>query len=217
MLLKICWKTVCPHHWSSRCSTWPNFVLWYSNSGMYPCPSQRIWPLDNDIHNRMQRRRNLSIWQFTPSYHIRLEESDCSPAMYYKRCHPSLNTWTHKCTVFQMTYGISLLFLATTLANGEHPGAYQFDQPNMRKHWLFSSTNLYLPPVKRTRRADKYKVLSTILIYGSCHMPEQAGCTMFWCCTCKEWYHIGACVTACVTVAPEAFDSTTKWFCSKCT
>ena len=58
--------------------------------------------------------------------------------------------------------GIFAIAFATALANGEHPGAYQFDQPKMRKHLIdcleaqFTSTF----PVKRTR-ADKYKVLST--------------------------------------------------------
>ena len=111
--------------------------------------------------------------------------------------------------------GIFVIAFASALANGEHPRTYQLDQPKMQKH-LIDSLEVQLSstfPVKRTRRADKYKVLSTIPVYCSCRMPEQAGCTMIRCCTCKEWYHIGACVT----VGPEALDSATKWFCSRCT
>ena len=76
--------------------------------------------------------------------------------------------------------GIFAIDFATALANGEHLGAYQFDQPKMRKHLIDCSEAQFIStfPVKRTRRADKYKVLSTTPVYCSCRMPEQAGCTM---------------------------------------
>ena len=67
-------------------------------------------------------------------------------------------------------------------------------------------------PVTRRRRAAKVKLSSTLHVYCSCCMPEQAGSTMIQCSTCKEWFHVGVCVD----VPSQAFDSATKWFCNKC-
>ena len=56
------------------------------------------------------------------------------------------------------------------------------------------------------------KLSSTLHVYCSCRMPEQAGSTMIQCSTCKEWFRVGVCVD----VPTQAFDSATKWFCNKC-
>ena len=86
----------------------------------------------------------------------------------------------------------------------------------MRRHLVDCLESQFLsafPVMRKRRRANKVKVLSTVPRYCSCRMPEQCGCTMIQCSTCKEWFH----VEHCVTVPTEAFDSAACWFCSKCT
>ena len=110
--------------------------------------------------------------------------------------------------------GIFAIAFATALANGEQPGGFHFEQPRMRKHLMHCLEAQYLSafPVTRRRRAAKVKLSSTIHVYCSCRMPEQAGIMMIQCSICKEWFHVGVCVD----VPTQALDSATKWFCDKC-
>ena len=61
-------------------------------------------------------------------------------------------------------------------------------------------------------KKDQAIISSSLHVYCSCRMPEQAGSTMIQCSTCKEWFNVGVCVD----VPIQAFDSATKWFCNKC-
>ena len=102
------------------------------------------------------------------------------------------------------------------LANWEQPGGLYFEQTRMRKHLMHCLEAQYLstfPIVRKRRRAAKSKLSSTIRLYCSCRMLEIAGRTMIQCCACKEWLHVGICVT----VPNEALDTATKWFCNNCT
>ena len=111
--------------------------------------------------------------------------------------------------------GIFAIAFATALANGEQPGGFHFEQPRMRKHLMHCLEARYLSAflvTRRRRRAAKVKLSSTIHVYCSCRMPEQAGITMIQCSICKEWFHVGVCVD----VPTQALDSATKWFCNKC-
>ena len=110
--------------------------------------------------------------------------------------------------------GIFAITFAATLANGEQSGAYQFDQRKMQKHLmqcLDEKSIRAFPVTRKRRRGNMVKVSSTISVYCSCRTPEQAGCTMVECCSCKEWFHV-----TCVTVPQQAIGSSTKWFCSQC-
>ena len=110
--------------------------------------------------------------------------------------------------------GIFAIAFATALANGEQPGGLHFEQPQMRKHLMHCLEAQCLSgfPVTRRRRAARVKLSSSLHVYCSCRMPEQAGSTMIQCSMCKEWFHVGVCVD----VPIQAFDSATKWFCNKC-
>ena len=110
--------------------------------------------------------------------------------------------------------GIFAIAFAVALANGEQPGGLHFEQPQMRKHLMHCLESQCLSgfPVTRGRRAARVKLSSSLHVYCSCRMPEQAGSTMIQCSTCKEWFHVGVCVD----VPIQAFDSATKWFCNKC-
>ena len=107
-------------------------------------------------------------------------------------------------------YCIFAIVFATVLANGEQPGGLHLKQPMMQKHLMhcLEAQCLSAFPVS-WRRAAKVKLSSTLHVYCSCRMPEQAGNTMIQCSqTCKEWFHVGVCVD----VPSQAFDSATKWF-----
>ena len=94
--------------------------------------------------------------------------------------------------------GIFAIAFATALANGKQPGGLRFEQPQMRKHLMHCLETQCLSgfPVtrRRRRRAARVKLSSTLHVYYSCRMPEQAGSTMTQCSTCKEWFHVGVCV-----------------------
>ena len=80
--------------------------------------------------------------------------------------------------------GIFAIAFAATLASGDQPGAFHFDQPQIRKHLIHCLETQCLsdfPVQRRRRRGNVVKHSYALYIYCSCRMPERPGCTMVQC------------------------------------
>ena len=69
--------------------------------------------------------------------------------------------------------GIFAIAFATTLANGEKPGGYYYDQSRVRKHLMHFLETQYLlafPVIRKSRRGDVVKWSTTFQVYCSCRM-----------------------------------------------
>ena len=111
--------------------------------------------------------------------------------------------------------GIYAITFSTTLANGEKPGRYCFDLTQMRKHLIHcleSQCLSFFPITQKRRKGGKVKWSTAFHVYCSYRMPQQPGSTMAECYNCKDWFHIGTCVT----VPAEALGSAAKWFYNQC-
>ena len=115
------------------------------------------------------------------------------------------------CGVFASAY-------ATALCLGLRPERFSFNQELMRSHLLecLEKQKMSSFPVQRERRRSaKFPVKSEhcFPIFCSCRLPALPNVSMIQCRKCKEWYHIGACVSvpAEILVIKKA-----QWKCSCC-
>ena len=168
----------------------------------------RVSQIEADDAKRQGKRRDRE-WR-------QVAWSEAQRERIIHSCHSSLegtnNYGTPNATKIQRTIHVLINW---QIGSSMGPGLY-FDQTRMRKHLMHCLEAQYLstfPIVQKRRRAAKSKLSSTIRLYCSCRMLEIAGRTMIQCCACKEWLHVGICVT----VPNEALDSATKWFCNNCT
>ena len=110
--------------------------------------------------------------------------------------------------------GLFAIAFATALATGMHPGEFQFNQQEMRRHlWqCLEKGKIKMFPFIRRRRSRKRMIRCTqeFQVYCTCRMPEMDEC-MVECTKCAQWYHV-----SCVNVPQAVLDSSTPWFCTKC-
>ena len=109
--------------------------------------------------------------------------------------------------------GLFAIAFATSLCYGQSPGKFHFDQSAMRKHLIscFERGHFEMFPIDRNRRSkNKVKATKTIAVYCSCRMPELLGSEMIQCADCKDWFHIGFCITV------DKKARSLKWHCISC-
>ena len=109
--------------------------------------------------------------------------------------------------------GLFAVAYVTTLSFGIDPGKLVFNQANMRKHLesCLENEHFTLFPVNRERRKIHIKAEINVPIYCSCRMPEIR--PMIECYTCREWYHVGACVSI---TCDKMKDRSFSWKCDRC-
>ena len=109
--------------------------------------------------------------------------------------------------------GLFAVAYVTTLSFGIDPGKLVFNQANMRKHLesCLENEHFTLFPVNRERRKIHIKAEINVPISCSCRMPEIR--PMIECYTCREWYHVGACVSI---TCDKMKDRSFSWKCDRC-
>ena len=104
------------------------------------------------------------------------------------------------CGVFAAAY-------STTLAHGQNPCSYIYDQSVMREHLIKCLEGLEIQPfpVIRGRRIGAVTSLK-IDVYCYCRCPDD-GTRMVQCDMCKDWFHL-SCIDTPVEVE--------NWYCKNC-
>ena len=97
-----------------------------------------------------------------------------------------MQSGTNDCGLFAIAY-------AVTLALGQQPEEYQFNQAGMRTHFLhcLEKQNISMFPVLRRCRIkkDMVRAVQKLSVYCKCRMPQMER-QMIECSKCKEWYHL---------------------------
>lgn len=105
--------------------------------------------------------------------------------------------------------GLFAAAYCTTLAYGQNPSAFVYDQARMRNHLYdcLSAKKMTPFPIIRNRRVGEAKTVE-IKVYCYCRGPND-GNPMVQCEAkkCKEWFHLG-----CV----DAYVKREKWYCRNC-
>jgi hypothetical protein len=111
--------------------------------------------------------------------------------------------------------GLFAIAFATSLARGEQPGSFFYEQKAMRKHLIESlekQTITAFPIQKIRRHGSKVRHSSNVPIHCVCRLPKLEGIKMIECSYCGTWYHIDLCVS----VSSDSQQPHTKWACVKC-
>ena len=114
----------------------------------------------------------------------------------------------YDCGVFSIAFAAELSF-------GGDPANCTWNPLIMRSHLLQALERKDLKPfLKLGRRAIRlgrrlYKTRQ-IVIYCTCHMPNDPQKGMVQCCSCLKWYHIDSCIK------DEGQDMRHKWACDEC-
>ena len=116
------------------------------------------------LHFEQQQMMKLLLWSARCHY---------IPAITVKYMDTQMQCGSTDCGIFAIAF-------ATALANGEQPGGLHFEQQQMMKLLLWSARCHYII-------AARVKVSSSLHVYCSCRVPEQAGSTMIQCST--VWRH----------------------------
>ena len=111
--------------------------------------------------------------------------------------------------------GLFAIAFATSLARGEQPGSFFYQQKAMRKHLVdcFEKQNITAFPIQKIRRhGSKVRHSANIPIHCVCRLPKLEGVKMIECSYCGTWYHIDLCVS----VSADSQQPHTKWACVRC-
>ena len=112
--------------------------------------------------------------------------------------------------------GLYAIAFATALALGDKPELFSFNQPKMRQHLLqcFQRRAMQMIPVKRRRRmkTSSVKAIEEVKVYCKCRMPEVPDECMIQCTICKDWFHIGTCIS----VPSSHINNKKSWYCHTC-
>ena len=116
--------------------------------------------------------------------------------------------------------GLQELFaiaFATSLARGEQPGSFFYEQKATRKHLIESlekQNNTAFPIQKIRRHGSKVRHSANVPIHCVCKLPKLEGIKMIECSYCGAWYHIDLCVS--VSSDFQQPHTCIKWACVKC-
>lgn len=119
-----------------------------------------------------------------------------------------MQSGSNDCGIFSIAY-------ATTIAYGEDPQKYVYDQEKMRRHLYICFTKGILTPfpVKTNAGPVKSTAIESIDIHCYCRMPELKDIAMIECTNCKRWYHN----VCCDNIPKECMDdSRVEWLCNFC-
>ena len=111
--------------------------------------------------------------------------------------------------------GLFAIAFATSLARGEQPGSFFYQQKVMRKHLVdcLEKQNITAFPIQKIRRhGSKVRHSANIPIHCVCRLPKLEGIKMIECSYCGTWYHIDLCVS----VSADSQQPHTKWACVRC-
>ena len=111
--------------------------------------------------------------------------------------------------------GLFAIAFATSLARGEKPGSFFYQQKAMRKHLVdcLEKQNITAFPIQKIRRhGSKVRHSANIPIHCVCRLPKLEGIKMIECSYCGTWYHIDLCVS----VSADSQQPHTKWACVRC-
>ena len=111
--------------------------------------------------------------------------------------------------------GLFAIAFATSLARGEQPGSFFYQQKAMRKHLVdcLEKQNITAFPIQKIRRhGSKVRHSANIPIHCVCRLPKLEGIKMIECSYCGTWYHIDLCVS----VSADSQQPHTKWACVRC-
>ena len=112
--------------------------------------------------------------------------------------------------------GLFAITFATALCHGEQPGQFLYSQELMRPHLLkcLEKQKISMFPIQRERRSKcRTKSTSSFPIFCTCRLPPLPNVDMIQCRSCKEWYHVRACVSV-----PDKIMANAKaqWNCCSC-
>ena len=111
--------------------------------------------------------------------------------------------------------GLFAIAFATSLARGEQPGSFFYQQKAMRKHLVdcLEKQNITAFPIQKIRRhGSKVRHSANIPIHCVCRLPKLEGIKMIECSYCGTWYDIDLCVS----VSADSQQPHTKWACVRC-
>ena len=132
----------------------------------------------------------------------------CLLFMYNRCARTQRQKGTDDCRLFALAF-------TYTLASGQQPQDFNFDQESMRGHLIHCfEAGVMLPfPSRMRRNKAKFQKEYLVGIYCSCRMPDHTPTTsMIQCSGCSEWYHLHSCVT----VPRNKLKKGVKWFCYAC-
>ena len=101
--------------------------------------------------------------------------------------------------------GLFAITFATALCLGKQPGQFSFNQELMHEttsaEVLGDTRNINVSDSKGKTKQMPYQRCSLICI---CRLPALSNTNMIQCTSCKEWYHVGACVSVSCKVLSDA-------------
>lgn len=105
-----------------------------------------------------------------------------------------------------------MIAYCVSLANGQDPSKFVYDQREMREHLIscFENKRLILLPIAKKRRlTTTYTSVVTITVCPICKGAD-TGSLMVFCETCEKWFH-----KECVPPFDEN-DNEFNWMCPGC-
>ena len=110
--------------------------------------------------------------------------------------------------------GLHAIAILTSLAFGNDPTEYIFDQDALRPHLIQCLEKGFIDcfPVEQSRRrSSKVLVQLNYNVYCSCRLPEHYDSSMTECDNCHEWYH-----HKCIDASVVPIHASDKWHCPDC-